>query len=169
MKTFSLIALIKLEISESVVYFYKSSDWTISIPTIVGVFYRILIKKNNGKIIHYVVQNINLEPNWAVQLEFSSGRPLAVEIWYRTVQVSTVGVAQWFYFLNLVSWQFKNNPDSNVWCWKCYHRRAAGFDLPSTYLCAGADWGLGAAQILLDEKPRRLRRCARARSEKKKE
>lgn len=51
-----------LEITESVVYFDKSSDWTISIPAIVGVFNRILIFKINGKIIHNDVQNINLEP-----------------------------------------------------------------------------------------------------------
>lgn len=33
-----------LEIIESVVSFDESSDWTISIPAIVGVFYRIVIK-----------------------------------------------------------------------------------------------------------------------------
>lgn len=59
--------------------------------------------------------------------------------------------------------------------WKCNRRRknaegehAARFDPPSAYLCAEADWAPGAAQMLVDEKPRRLRRT-RVRSEKKKE
>lgn len=106
-------------------------------------------------------------------LGFSSGRPLAAITWNSKTQVSAVGV--WHKMVLLSStWHEANEKQTARCCVGNVARNAEGehavwVDVPWTYLCAEAAWAPAAAQVLLAEKPRRLRPFATVRSEEKKE